>query len=181
MYTKIIISGKRCSGKTTLFWNLQKILSWATFTVGQYLRDYIRIYHRTPKQIEDESQKLSKEIDMRIHKLLISPHHVIIDSRVFGNIIQPYPETLRILLTADDATRVERAALREQTTIDKQKHKFLNRESEWLKRISTVYSKDLFAPQYFDLVVPTERKTPQEIIDIVLSKINEFSSHLNNT
>ena len=41
-YSKITISGKICTGKTTLLKRLQKKLNWTTFMTGQLFRDYVK-------------------------------------------------------------------------------------------------------------------------------------------
>jgi len=39
-YSKIVISGKICTGKSTLVHHLSEKLGWKTFSSGQYFRKY---------------------------------------------------------------------------------------------------------------------------------------------
>lgn len=173
-YTKVVIAGKRCTGKTTLFWNLQKQLNWPTFSISQYLRDYIRTYQITPEQVEQKSVEISGDIDQRVENLLKSTDKVIIEGRVFGRLINPVPDTLRLLLTSNDHVRIHRSAGREGISAEKAAQRLFKREDEWIERMEKLYGiENLFDPHYYDLVLDTSSLTPQEVLQKILSKLNE--------
>jgi len=56
-YSKITISGKICTGKTTLFWDLQKKLNWPVFSTGQFFRDYARQHNLSLEKAEEQNKK----------------------------------------------------------------------------------------------------------------------------
>lgn len=172
MYTKILLCGLRCTGKTTAFWGLQRALGWPVFSASEYIRDIIRIYHLTPKEIENRSNEVSADIDDRIHRLLLSPYHAIIDARVYGKIDQKYESVLKVLLTTHDTIRVQRAALREKSTVEKYGQKFLSKEQEWLRRISSLYGRNLFDPSLYDTVIDTTPMNDQHVLQALLAKLN---------
>jgi cytidylate kinase len=171
-YTKVLICGKRCTGKTTLFWDLQKALSWPTFTVSHYLRDYIHRFHLTPEQIDERSEAVSHDMEERIIALLASADHMVIDARVYGRINEVTPNTLKVLLTASDKARVIRAAYREKTTPEKQQSRLIPRESEWIDKMRKIYPEtDFFDPALYNLVIDTSMLTPQDVLNQVLDVI----------
>jgi len=172
-YSKIVLCGLRCTGKTTLFWNLQKQLAWPTFSVSQYLRDYIRTYHVSPYQVEQDSHKITTDIDQRIQSLLTSPDHVIIESRVFYLLRQSIPQTLKLLLTASDNVRIKRSSEREQTDLIKAKTRLDKRETEFTQRMGQIYGfSDFFNPNYYDLVINTDLLTPDQVTAQVLQYLH---------
>jgi cytidylate kinase len=176
--TKILLCGKRCTGKTTLFWDLQKTLGWPIFSVSEYLREYIHRHALTPEEVEDRSEELSTDYENRVMTIVNSPDRVIIDSRVFGRMAELGPDVLKILLTADDAKRIERAAYRQQTPVEKQRIKLLKNESQWIKRMETLYpGVDFFDPSRYDLALDTTDKTPEAVLAAVLAKLGILPPH----
>lgn len=172
-YSKIVLCGKRCTGKTTLFWDLQKRLGWPTFTISQYLRDYIHRFHLTSEEVEAKSPEVSRDIDERVGTLINGPDRVVIDARVYEGEFRHLPQVASILLTARDDVRIERAAYREKTDPEKQKTRLLKRERAWLERMKNIYGdKDLFNPSDYTLTIDTSDMTPEQVTERVLSFIS---------
>lgn len=168
-YTKIILCGKRCTGKTTLLWNLQSALNWPLFSVSEYLRDLIRMYHLSPGDIEKKRIAVSRDIDTRMLALLRSDHCCIIDARVFGYVDQEFPHAVKVLLHANDTVRIERSSKREQSSLEKAENRLLKKEEEWLKSMRDIYGhQDFFNPKYYDLVIDTTSANTQEVLRKVL-------------
>jgi len=69
-YTKITISGKICTGKTTLFKGLQKKLKWPAFMTGQLFRDYVKEHGLNLEGAEEQNEKLTKEVDYKVRDML---------------------------------------------------------------------------------------------------------------
>ena len=167
---KILISGKRCTGKTTLFWDLQKYLGWPMFSVGQYLRDYIHRHHLTGFDVDEKSKEVSIDIDSRINALLLGPDRVVIEARIFGLIERVYPNTLKILLVASDGARIDRAAYREKSTSEQQIKKLIPKEDKWIEKIKNIYNRDdFFESKYYDVTLDTTSMTPEDVMHKVIS------------
>lgn len=172
--TKILLCGKRCAGKTTLFWDLQKSLNWPIFAVSEYLREYIHRYALTAEQVEEKSEEVSRDYEARVMGLMATPDHVIVDSRIFGRMAELGPHVLKVLLYADDATRVTRAAYRQQTPVERQRIKLLRKESEWITRMEKLYpGVRFFDPAAYDLSIDTTHLTPKDVLERVLAAIGE--------
>lgn len=171
-YTKILITGKRCTGKSTLFWNLQKELNWPVFSVSHFLRDFIRTQGLTPKQIEQQSKETSIEVENRIQSLLTTDNHIIIESRLLSFITHPIPGTCRILLTCDDQTRIHRSATRENISWEKAKTRLFQREKKLMDQMTSIYKRgNFFDKRFYDLTIDTTNLSPQEVLENVLQFI----------
>lgn len=176
-YTKIILCGKRCTGKTTLFWDLQKRLEWPTFTISQYLRDYIHRFHLTSEEVEARSAEVSRDIDDRVASLIKGPDRVVIDARVYEGEYRNLPNVASILLTARDDVRLSRAAFREKTTPEKQGKRLFKRENAWLERIRAIYGdRDFFEPSSYTLTIDTSDLTPEQVLERTLTFLDTQKS-----
>ena len=60
-YTKIAISGKICSGKSTLFNDLEEKLKWPVFQTGKYFREYAKKNKLTLENAGEQNDKLTKK------------------------------------------------------------------------------------------------------------------------
>lgn len=181
-YSKIIIAGKRCTGKTRLFWNLQKVLGWPSFSTSQYIRDVMRTYHFTPDQMEEHSQELTSDIDARIHTLLTRNDNVIIETRAIPSTFSRYGDTFKLLLVASDAARVSRSASREQTTVEKAQKKLIKQEERWIQRMQNIYkTTNLFDKANYDFILDTSPLTPHQVVDAVLAHLGSRSIQISKS
>lgn len=167
-YRKIIISGQRCTGKSTLLWELQKRLSLPIFSISMFLRDYIRTWRLDKKQMDERRVEVAREVDERILALVKGENACLIEAKVFHFVKNKFPETCNILLKASDKVRYERDAKREGISFAKAKVRVDKREGEWLQTMSEIYGfSDFFDEQYYDLVVDTTGKNREEVADEV--------------
>lgn len=168
-YSKIILCGRRCSGKTTLFWDLQKELNWPIFSISLYLRDYLHRHNlKSLDAIEALNETISRDIDERMQKLLTTPEQIIFDARMYGHINDQIPNTLKVLLVTDEKIRIKRAAYREGTTEEVQKKRLIKKEGDWIAKMRVMYPFDFFDPKYYDLVINTSELTPQQVLERIL-------------
>ena len=175
-YQKILISGKRCTGKTTLFWDLQKKLAWPTFSTSQFLRDFIYTHgiSRGLKQVEDKSQEITQEIDQRTTSLLKANSPVIVETRAFGQIFDQFPDTLKILLVCDDQERIKRSSFRQTISLQKAKKRLFKKDKEWFEKMKSLYQRDdFFELKYYDLVIDTTSLVKKEVLNLVLKKLEK--------
>ena len=171
-YTKIILSGLKCVGKTSLFWDLQKRLNWPTFSASQFLRDYIRNHQLSAADLEAHEAKMGQEIDQRIEDLLNHPYPVLIEARVFGGIIKPWPGTLRLLLEAKDQVRFQRSAGREGIDMAKAEKRLQKREGKWLQTMHERYGlENFYNHDYYDWVIDTSQLSKEQVVEMVLNKV----------
>ena len=170
--TKIILCGRRCVGKTTLYWDLQKALNWPMFSVSEYLRSIIHRHNlKSQEQIDAKNTEISNDLNDRIDNLLTTSDHIIIDTRFYYRIQEKFGSTLKILLTASEKVRLERAAYREGTSVEIQRKRLIKKEDEWIAKMSKIYPFDFFDPKNFDLVIDTGNLTPKQVNETVIEVV----------
>ena len=173
MYTKITISGLICSGKTTLFWDLFKKLNWPTFSASHFFRDYARTHGTSLQKGEEQNESLTKVIDLGMTELLKNSEHIILEGWMAGIMADELSGVLRVFLTCDDRERVKRFAEREHVNLDQAQTQIKERETNVYKKLRDIYKRnDFLDPKNYNLVIDTTDKSPEEVLKIVLDKIN---------
>ncbi len=168
-FSKITISGKICTGKTTLRNLLAKKLGWQTFSTGELFRKYTIEYHLNLNNAEEQNNKLSKKIDNQVSQLLKTKDHFIVDSWLAGVTAANIPKVLKILLICKDDIRYKRFAKREKISFEEAKQKVEERFFSWARKIKKIYQRDdFFDPKHFDLIIDTSHITPYVILKKVL-------------
>lgn len=171
-YQNITISGKICTGKSTLRNLLVKKLGWQTFSTGELFREYVKKHNLCLDQAEEQNNKLSKKIDGQVRKLLKTKKNQIVDSWLAGITARGVPLVLKILLVCKDDIRYKRFAKREKTSYIDAKIKVEERFDNWAKKIYQIYKRnDFFDEKHFDLVIDTSYITPQAILKKVLNTL----------
>lgn len=172
-FNKITISGKICTGKTSLLKSLQKELSWPIFMTGKLFRDYVKENNLNLDQVWEQNEVLTKEIDFKVRDLLHQDGHLIVDGWMSGLMASKLPDVLKVLLTCDDKIRYQRFANREGISFDEAKKRVEERQSNWLSKLEKIYNRnDFLDPKNYDLIIDTTDATSQDILKKVLEKIN---------
>lgn len=170
-YSKITISGKVCTGKTTLLKSLQKKLDWPTFMTGQLFRDYVKDHGLNLQEAEEQSEKLTKAVDYKVRDMLHTPGNLIVDGWLSGIMANKLNGVLKILLVCHDDIRYKRFAKREKISILDAKKKVEERQKSWFLKIQKIhkvtYSK-LNNQKNYTLVIDTSYITPQVVLKKVL-------------
>lgn len=176
-YNKITISGRICTGKTTLFWNLQKSLGWPTFSASQYFRDYSRSTGVSLQKAEEQNPNLTREVDLRMKKLLTEEKNILLEGWMAGIMADAMPDVLRILLTCENAERIRRCAKRDTLSEKEAKKKIKEREGSWIEKLTRIYDRDdFFDPKNYNLVLDTTNKSPDKALNLVLKALKNFSA-----
>lgn len=175
--SKIVLSGRRNTGKTTLFWNLQEKLNWPTFSTSQFLRDYILInglQGANQETMQPHEPLMGEQIGQRVINLLTNEHPVLIEVRMFEHIRQLWPNTLKVLLTADEQTRVERNASRENISVEKSAQRLIKKENNWMRKMEAQFNfPDFYKPDYYDLVIDTSNLNKDEVMEKVMQNLSQ--------
>lgn len=173
-YTKITISGKICTGKTTLFQDLQKQLKWPTFSTSQFFRDYAKSNKLSLNRGEEQNEKITKKIDLKIFKLLKKNNNLIVEGWMAGIMADKLPNVIRILLICDEKERIKRYAKRENIPIKNAQKRLYERENSWLKKIKKIYGRDdIFKPENYNCIIDTTNLKPQKILQKVMNKLQK--------
>lgn len=171
-YSKITISGKICTGKTTLFKALQKKLAWPTFSTGQYFRTYAKDHNLSLEKAEEQNEKITKEVDYHVRSLLKENKPLLAEGWMTGIMANKYPRILKVLLICDEKRRIQRFAHREKISQKVAKKLLQERERNWLTKLAKIYNRsDFFDPNHYDLVIDTTNKNPKEIFKLVIESL----------
>ncbi|TRZ51919.1 hypothetical protein D4R99_03675, partial [bacterium] len=151
-YSKITISGKICTGKTTLLKDLQKELNWPIFMTGRLFRDYVEKNKLNLEQVEEQNEELTKKIDYQVRDMLKTGKNLIVDGWMSGLMANHFPNILKILLVCQDNIRYKRFAEREKISINEAKKRVEERQLNWFKKLEVIYKRsDFVDPKNYDL------------------------------
>lgn len=171
-YSKITISGRICTGKTTLFWGLQEELIWPTFSTSQYFRDRARTHQLVLEKAEEQNDTLTKKVDYRVADMLQKSGNLLVEGWMAGLMANDYRGILKILLTCDDHVRIERFAQREKVSLEEAKKRIADRETNLFNRLTNIYQRnDFVEPKNYDLVLDTTNVDKTAMVKKVLRNI----------
>lgn len=171
-YSKITISGKICTGKSTLFQSLEKKLQWKTFHSGKFFRNYVNKHKLNLEMAQEQNVNLTKKIDYMMRDILKNKGNWLFDSWMAGIMADNFPAVLRILLVCDDRVRFKRFAEREKVSIKVAKKDILNREANLFKKLEQIHKRNDFVDQKnYNLIINTTRLSPNQILHKVLNKL----------
>src|SRR3989304_215009 len=114
MYKSITLSGPIASGTTTAAKTLAERLNLEYHSAGDVFRQYA-LDHNIP--LHDKSQipdELDRQTDQKLTKLA-KQGGVVIDAHYIGYFTRDMPHVLKVLLTCDYQTRINRALSRTHT------------------------------------------------------------------
>ena len=169
---KITISGKICTGKTTLLKNLEKKLGWPIFMTGKLFRDYVDRNHLDLEQVEEQSNVLTKKIDYQVRDLLHQQGNLIVDGWMSGIMANNLADVLKVLLICDDNIRYQRFAEREKISFSESMKKVEKRQNNWFKKLEKIYKRNDFVdPKNYDLIIDTSVISSQAVLKKVLSRV----------
>jgi predicted cytidylate kinase len=169
-YSNITISGKICTGKTTLRNLLAKKLGWQTFSTGELFRQYALDHHLNLNTGQEQNNLISRKIDNQVTKMLKEKEKLIIDSWLAGITAQSTSGVLKVLLTCQNHIRYQRFAKREEVSYAEAKNQAEKRFLNWSKKIKEIYHRqDFLDKKNFDLIIDTSYITPQAILKKVLN------------
>lgn len=171
---KITIFGFAGSGTSTVGKLLAQELDYTFMSSGNILRSWAEESGYTIYEFEDKVVKTDHSFDMKLDTKVAefwqTSDNFIFESRLAWHFI---PDSFKIYLYCDDATRYDRIQNREWWFIDEIIEKTQKRENELVSRYNEVYSDITFPPQRdcFDLVIDASKSSPQDIIEQILEAI----------
>lgn len=173
-YTKITISGKICSGKTTLLKRLQKKLNWQFFVPGQLFRGFAKKHGLNLEGAQEQSEKLTKEVDYKVRDMLHGKKHLIVDGWMSGLMANEQADVLKVLLICKDDICYKRFAKREKISFSEAKKRVEKRQNSWfdkIKKIHKISKRTLNNVRNYNLVIDTSYMTPQAVLKKVLDTL----------
>lgn len=173
--TIITISGTPGSGKSTVGILLKNRLNMNYVYSGQIFREIAKNYKMSLEEFGrfcENNEEIDKELDDKQLEIL-KKGNVILEGRLAGWIAyQNNIPALKITIDADIIIRVKRIIEREDGDYNKRKNEIIRREKSEQKRFRKYYDIDITDDSIYDLVIDSAYKTPDEIVDIIINKIN---------
>ena len=173
MYTKITISGKICTGKSSVFRELQKKLNWPTFSTGAFFREFAKSHKLDVNKAEEQTDTLTHKVDGMVKEILHKPGNLLLDSWLAGIMAEGAEDVLKVLLITDDVVRYKRFAERENVSLEEAQKEVVSRDSTWFEKVQKIHNRsDFFDPKNYTLVINTTNKNVDEIVSIIQKSLS---------
>lgn len=174
-YRNITITGKICTGSTTLAIGLQEKLGWKYRNTGQLFRDYMA-KNKTPLENTTSSpDSIHHELDNYVINQLKKGKEQIFEGWLTGFMARGIPGVLKVLLVCDEALRIDRLVNRDNMTVSQAKKHIKKREAENFKKWSEMYkATDFWEPRHYDLVIDTYSNSKEESLEKVLKELGYY-------
>ena len=165
---RIAISGKSGCGNTTVSTLLAEKTGYpmVNFTFRQMAQEK-GVDFWTFCEMAEKDDNIDRELDRRMVEMAMESENSILGSRLA--IWNMKDADLKVYLTASDEERARRITLREGGTIQEHLEKTRRRDANDTARYKRIYGIDNNDTSVADLVIDTEGKTPEEIVDIILN------------
>lgn len=167
----ITIGGLAGSGTTTFAEVLSKELDIPYISTGAIFRDMAKEKGMSViefSKFAEDNTDIDIEIDKRQAELAKESENLIIEGRLSAYFVDA---DLRIWLTAPLNTRAIRICDRESKDMDLATHEINLREKSEALRYLDIHNIDITNMDIYDLIVNTERFSPECICEIVLTTL----------
>ncbi|HET6404897.1 MAG TPA: AAA family ATPase [Candidatus Thermoplasmatota archaeon] len=173
--TLIAVAGLPGTGTTTLCRNLSPRLRMPHVYAGQIFRAMAK-EHGMDVNAFGSYAETHPEIDIELDRRMIEVAKqggIILEGRMVAwQLREAHADGLKVLLEAPEEVRARRVADREgakdwMQVLAQNRH----REASEAKRYREFYGFDPNDPRHYDLVIDSSTRTPDEIAELVLSKL----------
>lgn len=173
-YKNIAVTGKIiASGSTTLAWELAKKLDWRFHTAGEIFRQYCQEKGWPIERYQDVPEEVDKEVDEKAKEMMEKEEKIVYEGWLAGWLTREMPHVFRVLYVAPLEVRIKRFAQREKVSLKEAREKVIFRDKTTIEKHQRLYQiKDQFDKNYFHLIVETDKMTPEEEVELVLSKLS---------
>lgn len=175
---RIAISSKSGCGNTTITTMVAEALGYKmiNFTFRQMALERNMDFWDFCRLAESDDD-IDRELDRRQVEMAMAEDDCVLGSRLAIWMLKD--ADLKIYLTADAETRAERIYKREGGSFEQRYEETVQRDKHDSARYMRIYGIDNSkADEVADLVISTDDKSPEEIVDIILDKVRAIDSCL---
>jgi predicted cytidylate kinase len=171
----ITISGTPGSGKSTVAKILEKKLGVKYIYSGLIFRQLAEEHNMELDKFGkfcERNSEIDKKLDDRQLEIL-KEGDVILEGRLAGWIAYKNNiPALKVSIDTDIETRAKRIVNREKGSVDFRKKEIIERERSEALRYKNYYGIDLKDKSIYDLLIDSKNISPEEIVEIIIQKIN---------
>jgi len=172
-YSTITISGPVASGTTTAALSVASELKIPYKSAGDFFRKYIIKHDIKLYKKEDIPDAVDQKYDAEMTEILESENSIVLDGLYVGYFARNMSHVLKVLLTADEDVRIKRALDRIHTHKETPES-IKKRDNSHDAKFRKLYADENFLdPKFFDLVIDTTNKSPEEVTQRILKEFSE--------
>jgi len=193
-YKNITISGKICTGTSTLTNQLKSKLGWKSWSGGEFFRDYTKKHNLKLEEANTRPEEISRKVDHGMRKRLKKEKGLILEAWLSGFVAQGVKDVLKVLLVCTDDLRVDRFVNRENLSVQEAVHLITKREEgnsqKWVRMYTDEWDDwvvkndmadeddpiDFWDPRLYDLIIDTYSNSSEETLQKVLNKLGITNS-----
>lgn len=175
----LVIGGPPGSGKTTVAERWSKVRGYALVSAGMRFRAMAKERGLSLEELgrlAEADPEIDRSLDRAVYEEIESNasngRNVVVDGRIQAYLLaQRHVECLKVLIDAPLDVRAERIAGREKKSVEASKREITARERSERARYKSIYGIDLKDTRLFDVVIDSARKTPDEIVALIASRV----------
>lgn len=175
----LAIGGPPGSGKTTVAERWSKARGFVLVSAGTRFRAMAAERKMTLEALGRAAEKdpsidraLDEAVLHEIRAKQTAGLDVVVDGRIQAYLLAKHNiPCLKVLIDAPLAVRAQRIARRENKSVKDAEREIVSRESSERIRYQTIYGIDLADTRVFDIVVDSGKKTPDEIVAILVARV----------
>ncbi len=169
-YCSIAISGPVASGSTTAARVLSQKLKIPYKSAGDFFRLYMLKHNIPLPEKEKVPDDVERKVDKGLTDLIASKKPIIIDGLYIAYFARNMPHVLKVLLTADEDVRIQRALTRTHTHKETEKD-VLQRDRAHDLKFRKLYADENFLDEkFFDLVIDTTDTNQEEVAKQIINR-----------
>ena len=177
---RITISGPIGSGKTTVCNLLSKRLGYNCVVSGSIFREMANEHKMTLAEFGalcERDMRYDRLLDERMVQIARDNPDIILEGRLVAHMLQKNGiPALKFFLTADLETRAKRVVEREGKQLETAMLETSEREESEAVRYRAYYGINIKSGDVYDVVIDTADKTPEQIVDIMVKKVEEWKA-----
>lgn len=180
----VTISGPPGSGKTTAARLLVERVGYDLISAGERFREMAAERKMNLSEFsllarEDFSidRQLDEEILRLVRERIREGRNAVVDGRLTGQMLKREGiDSLKVWIDCPLEVRAQRVACRDKKELEDARRDILEREALERERYRSIYDLRLRDPHVYDIVIDSSNQSPEEIVDIILEKMNESGS-----